>query len=135
MGQIQTRAVADAYRDAPTPEVKQQILKTPIVTRDTAADILRRSTHYVEMEKGVQSLNEMNDWQKEREERRTFQGYDLAVKSFIDAMRLFREEARKGPTYVKYGKYSPEAARYVERKIDELIGDLKNYREALEAVK
>lgn len=46
----QARAVADAYRDAPTPEVRQQVLKTPVVSRDTAADILRRSVNRVEME-------------------------------------------------------------------------------------
>ena len=39
---LQTRAVAEAYRDAPTPEVKAQVLKTPIISRDTSADILRR---------------------------------------------------------------------------------------------
>lgn len=131
----QTRAVAEAYRDAPTQAVKAQILKTPIVSRDTAADILRRSIHRVEMETGVNSLNEISEWQKDREERRSFQDFDFAVKEFLDSMRMFREVARKGSALVKYGKYSPEAAGFAIRKIDELIADLKNYREALEDVK
>jgi len=50
-------------------------------------------------------------------------------------MRLFQQVAQKGNALVKYGKYSPEAAKYAIRKIDALIDDLKNYKEALETVK
>jgi len=134
IGQGLTREVARAYRDAPTPEVKAQVLKTPIVSRDTAADILRRSMHKVEMEMGSDSLKEMNDWQKEREERRTYESFNFAVKEFLDSANLFLEVARKGSSLVKYGKYSPEAARFAIRKIDALIDALKNYREELENV-
>jgi ParB/RepB/Spo0J family partition protein len=135
LGQIQTRAVAEAYRDAPTPAVRAAVLKAPIVSRDTAADILRRATHRVEMDGSIQSQQEVNDWQKEREERRSFQDFDFAVKEFLDSARLFMEVAQKGHALVKYGKYSPEAASFAIRKIDQLIDALKNYKEELEQVK
>lgn len=130
----QTRAVAEAYRDAPTPAVRAQVLKTPIISRDTSADILRRSIHRVEMEGGIASQTETNDWQKEREERRSMESWDFAVKEFLDMTRAYAEVARKGTALVKYGKYSPEAARFAIAKIDNLIGILKTYREELEQV-
>jgi len=130
-----TKEIATAYRDAPTPEVKKKILEVPVMSRDTAADILRRSMNQVRMEQGVDSIREMNEWEKEREEKRTFQDFDFAVKEFLDSMRLFQQIAQKGNALVKYGKYSPEAAKFAIRKIDALIDDLKNYKEALENVK
>lgn len=130
----QTQFVAEAYRDAPTPEVKKKILDLPVMSRDTAADILRRSINSVRMETGVDSMREMNEWEKERDERRAFQDFDFAVKEFLDSMKMFQQIAQKGSALVKYGKYSPEAAKFAIRKIDALIDDLKNYREALEGV-
>lgn len=131
----QTREVAEAYRDAPTPEIKKKVLEVPIMSRDTAADILRRSQHRVEMETGIKSSIDTNDWQKEREERREMEQYDFAVKEFLDMTRAYMEVAQKGHALVKYGKYSAEAARFAIRKIDALIGVLKTYREELEEVK
>jgi ParB family chromosome partitioning protein len=131
----QTREVAHAYRDAPTPAVKAAILKAPIISRDTAADILRRSINRVELETGAKSVKETNDWQKEREERRTYQNYDLAVKEHIDAIRLFLESVKKGVGLIKFGKYSPEAAKFVIRKHNSLIEELKSYNDLLETVK
>lgn len=130
-----TREVAVAYRDAPTPEVKKKILDLPVMSRDTSADILRRSINQVRLDKGDEFTHEMNEWEKEKEERRTFQDFDFAVKEFLDSMKLFQQVAQKGSALVKYGKFSPEAARFAIRKIDVLIDDLKNYREALEGVK
>lgn len=134
LSQAQTYAVAQAYRDAPTPAVKAQVLKTPIISRDTSADILRRSIHRVEMEGGIASQTETNEWQKERDERRSMENWDFAVKEFLDMTRAYAEVARKGTALVKYGKYSPEAARFAIAKIDNLIGILKTYREELEQV-
>lgn len=132
--QFQTRELAEAYRDAPTPEVKAAVLKAPIISRDTAADILRRSINRVEMEGGQVSQKETNEWTKEQDEKRTYQAFDFAVKEFLDSVRLFMEVAKKGATLIKYGKYSPEAARFAIRKIDNLIDELKNYKDALEGI-
>jgi ParB/RepB/Spo0J family partition protein len=135
LSQSQTRAVADAYRDAPTPEVKAAVLRQPIISRDTSADILRRSVAHAEREGVYKSMDETIEFEKEREERRTMQAWDTAVKEFLDMIRLFRELVIKVPTFVKYGKYSPEAARFAIRKIDNLIDDLKTCKEELENVK
>jgi len=129
--QSQTRAVAEAYRDAPTPAIKAQVLKTPIISRDTAADILRRSINRVEMDTGIKQQEEMNDFRKEREERREMEDWDFAVKEFLDATKLYAQLASKGSVLVKYGKFTPEAARFTIRKIDALIDLLKTYKEQL----
>jgi ParB/RepB/Spo0J family partition protein len=131
----QTVEVARAYRDAPTPEVKAAVLRQPIISRDTSADILRRSINRVEIEGGITSLHEANDFEKEREERRTYERFDFAVKEFLDSARLFLEVVKKGSALVKYGKYSPEAAKFAIRKIDNMIDELKTYKEELERVK
>ena len=133
--QLQTRSVAEAYRDAPTPEVKAQVLKTPIVSRDTAADILRRSINRVEVDTGVQVIREQSEWEKEREERREMELWDGAVKAFLDMSKTYSEMLKRGSSLVKYGKYSPEAARFTIRKIDQMIDLLKNYKDELEQVK
>ena len=132
---LQTREVARAYRDAPTPAVRAAVLKAPIVSRDTAADILRRSVHAVERETGVKVMEEQTDFDKERKERREMEEWDFAVKEFLDMTRLYRELVKKSEVHIKYGKYSPEAAQYAIRKIDGMIDDLKTLREELEGVK
>ena len=131
----QAQAVAEAYRDASTPEVRAQVLKTPIISRDTTADILRRSLHRVEIESGAKILTDVNEWDRDQEEKRTMQRFNFAVKEFLDAGRLFLEVTEKGHSLVKYGKYSPEAARFAIRQIDKIMDSLKNYREELELVK
>jgi ParB-like chromosome segregation protein Spo0J len=130
--QAQTKEVAQAYRDAPTPEVKAAVLKAPIISRDTSADILRRSINKVDS--GIKIQDERTAWQEEKEERKTFQEFDFAVKDFIDFTNRYFEVANKVPNNVKYGKYSPEAAKFVIRKIDKIIDILKAAREALETV-
>ncbi len=132
---LQARAVADAYRDAPTSEVKKAILKAPIISKDTSADILRRSINRVELETGAQVVHETGEWDKEREERRSFQNYDLAIKEHIDSIRLFTESVKKGAGLIKFGRYSPEAAKFVIRKHNSLIEELKSYNDLLETVK
>ena len=87
------------------------------------------------METGVKIQRERNDFEVERDERRSMEAWDMAVKEFLDMTKLYSELARKGATLVKYGKFSPEAAKFTIRKIDGLIDMLKTYREELESVK
>lgn len=131
----QAKFVAEAYRDAPTPEVKKKILDLPVMSRDTAADILRKASHSVEMESGAEEIREMDGRKKEREDKEKYEDYDVAVKKFLDGLKAFQELAREGSYLVKFNKYSPEGARFAIRKIDSLMDDLKNYRDALEGVK
>lgn len=130
----QVQFVAQAYRDAPTPEVKQAVLKQPIVTRDTAADILRRSINRVEFDTGIKIQKEHNEFDKEREERDRYHTFDFAVKEYLDSMRLFTEKLSLWQRLVKMGKFTPEAARFTIRKNDALIDTLQAFNEALEEV-
>lgn len=133
-GPITTREVARAYRDAPTDDIKQKILENPVTSKDTADDILRRAKFKVEMEQGVDAIRETQSWKHERDERREMDAWDYAVKEFLDTTRMYTELARKGHSLIKFGKFSPEAARFTARKIDALIDVLKNYKEELEQV-
>ena len=135
LGQALTREIAQAYRDAPTPEVKKKILEVPVMSRDTADDILRRAKFKVELEGGVSDYRETQEWKHERQERNEMDAWDYAVKEFLDMTRTYTELARKGHALIKYGKFSPEAARFTIRKIDALMDTLKNYKEELEQVK
>lgn len=131
----QTRAVAEAYRDAPTPEVKEKILQTPVMSRDTADDILTRAKVRVEMDKGVESVKEIEGWKKDREEKRAMDEWDHAVKEFLDSTRYYRQMIERGYSLIKYNKFSLEAARFTIRKIDGLIAELEKYRDELEGIK
>ena len=132
---LQTLEVARAYRDAPTPAVKAAILRQPIISRDTSADILRRSINRVELDTGVKFLREESEWEKEVGERKTMQDWDFAVKDFLTSAKVFGQVVDKIPGLIKYSKFSPEAARFAVRKIDALIDLLKTAREELEGVK
>lgn len=131
----QTRSVAEAYRDAPTPEVKAAVLRQPIVSRDTAADILRRSVNRVELETGFKVQREQTDFDKEREERRAIEAWDFAIKNLLDFDKRNAELIIQVPNLVKFGKFTPEAARYTIRAFQKRIDEYKSAIDALETVK
>lgn len=124
LNEVQTREVAQAYRDAPTPEVKAQVLKMPIVSRDTSADILRRA-------RMASSSYDVHEFYRQQE-RKTLEEYDAAVKSFIDMTRTFKETIQL--TRKVINKFSPEGARFSMRMIDQLIDELETLKEELENV-
>ena len=133
--QIQTTEIARAYHDAPTMEVKQLIIASPVLSSDTAADILRRSIARVELEK-MSKMHE-NDAQekKELDKRRKEQDFGIAVREFLGVMNILRKTIRKVVGNAKSGGYSGASLRYTISKVDELIGDLqacKDYLKALE---
>lgn len=132
--QIQTSEIARAYHDAPTPEIKRKILESPVLSSDTAADILRRSITRLELDKAKARMGDINGEKREKEEKFTDQGFAMALKDFIDAMQLFRKAAHKMVGIVKFGTFSRAAVRYGIRRIDELIGELKTYKEFLKGV-
>jgi len=133
--QIQTTEVARAYHDAPTPEVKQKIIASPVLSNDTAVDILRRSIARLELDK-VTSVRENQDRGREdKENRRNDQDFGIAVKELLEGIQDLRKIVRNVVAVVKSGGYSRAALRYTNRKIDELIGELqacKDYLKALE---
>lgn len=131
--QIQTTEIARAYHDAPSLEVKQLIIDSPVLSNDTAADILRRSIARVEMDK-VGSPQELRERGKDGAGKKG-QDFGVAVKEFLDVMQIFRKTIRKVVGVVKLGGYSPAALRYTTKKIDELVSELqacKDYIKSLE---
>ncbi len=132
--QIQTTEIARAYHDAPTMEVKQLIIASPVLSSDTAADILRRSIARVELEK-TSRLHE-NDAQekKELDKRRKEQDFGIAVREFLGVMNILRKTVRKVVGTSKSGGYSGASLRYTISKVDELIGDLQACKEYLKAL-
>jgi len=130
--QIQTTEIARAYHDAPTPEVKQQIIASPVLSSDTAADILRRSIARVELEKVSTAPD--NQSQREDDKRIKDQEFGTAVKEFLGVMQILRKTVRKIVGTTKSGGYSRAALRYAISKVDELIGDLQACKEFLKAL-
>ena len=49
----------------------------------------------------------------------------------IDAHKL-RKQLIVAPMYVRDGLYTPECKDFMIRKIDEVVGDLKTFKESLE---
>lgn len=121
----ETRAVADAYKAAPTPELKDAVLKTSGKLGD--AD---RILQVAQMNIGAAGLVERN----EQERRQAFEDYDRAVKDFLDAMKLFDRMLKTARDAARYGKFSPEGARFAVGRIDKLIDELETLKETLSNV-
>lgn len=118
----QARAVADAYKAATTPELKDAVLNTSGKLGD--AD---RILQVAQMNIGAAGLVERN----EQERRQAFEDYDRAVKDFLDAMKLFDRMLKTARDAARYGKFSPEGARFAVGRIDKLIDELETLKEAL----
>jgi len=132
--QIQTTEIARAYHDAPSLEVKRKILELPVLSSDTATDILRRSIARVEFEKVNATVDEMVGKKQGKKEQYIDQDFSTALKEFIDTMQSFRKAGQKMVSIVRNGTFSRAAVRYGIRKIDELIGALKTYKEYLQGI-
>ena len=129
--QIQTTEIARAYHDAPTQEVKQKIVASPVLSSDTAADILRRSIARVEIDQ-VSSTSENRERGIAAKDKRVIdQEFGNAVKELMGEMQFMRKTVHNLVAVVKYGGYSRAALRYTIRKIDDLIGDLQACKEYL----
>jgi ParB/RepB/Spo0J family partition protein len=131
--QLQTTEIARAYHDAPTLEVRRKILDSPVLSSDTAADILHRSIARVELDKARSSLDEKTG-KKDIEKRTADQDFSKATREFMDAMQAFRKTTHMLIAVVKSGGHSPPAVRYTTRKIDELLYELQACKEYLEAL-
>jgi ParB-like chromosome segregation protein Spo0J len=102
----ETRAVANAYAKAQTPELKQAIAEMKVAGRNVA------------------------DGQEVRREK-AFQEFDSAVKDFLDSVKMFDRMIAAATKAAKYGKFSPEAKPFTVRKIDRLIEELETLKEEL----
>jgi ParB/RepB/Spo0J family partition protein len=71
LNRFEVRQVAEAYRDAPTPQVRQAVLKVDVEKHDTAQDIIRKADVIYSGERKIPSLMQaplvvqgFRDWQE-----------------------------------------------------------------------
>lgn len=120
-----TRAVADAYVAADTPELKDAVLNTSGKLGDPQR-ILSIARQMV----GVQSITEREEMQR----RAAFEEYDTAVKDFLDWAKLSQRMLGAARDAARYGKFSPEGARFAVQRIDTLINELNTVKKSLQEV-
>lgn len=120
-----TRAVADAYKLADTPELKEAVLKTTGKVGNPF-----RILSNARQELGVESAQD----RAEDNRRKAFEEYDRAVKDFLDWAKLSAKMLKAAQDAVRYGRFSPEGAQYATREIDKLIDQLNAVKEQLQGV-
>lgn len=118
----ETRAVADAYKAAESRELKDEVIRTSGKLGD--AD---RILQVARMNLGINGLHTRDEDRK----RAAFEEYDQAVKEFLDFVKLSERVVKTARDAAKYGKFSPEGARFAVTRIDRLIGELETLKEAL----
>ena len=118
----ETRAVADAYAKADTPELKEAVLNTSGKLGD--AD---RILQVAQGKLGKQAVLE----RYEEGKRLAYQEWDSAVKDLQDYFKLSSRMIKAAKNNVGYDRFSPEAAAFTIRKIDSQIEQLQDLREVL----
>ena len=121
-----TRAFAEAYIDAGTPELKQKVLETSGKQRNKDHILVA-----ARMKLGGDALTE----DRHDRQRRAFEDYDESVKDFLDAAKLFDSMIIMARNAVKYDKFSPEGAQFASRRIAQLIDELSSLQEDLANVR
>lgn len=130
--QLQTTEIARAYHDAPSSEVKRKIIETRVFASDTSADILRRSVARVELDRAKAPAE--NTGTAPGDQEYTDKDFSKALQEFIDAMQTLRNAGTKLVNINRQGTFSKAAVRYGIRRINEMLGELKTYKEFLEGV-
>ena len=120
-----TREVARAYNEAGSPELKAMVLETS-GKLGSSENILTAAR----MKMGASQYTN----RKEQEKQQAFMEYDQAVKDFIDSIKLFDRMIKMAQSAAKFGKFSPEGARFAQRRIDNLINELESLKEELNNV-
>lgn len=121
----ETRAVADAYKAADSPELRDAVLNTSGKLGDSD-----RILQVAQMSMGAAGLVERH----ESERRQSFEEYDQAAKDFFDFMKLSKQMVKAAQGAARYGKFSPEGAQFAIGRIDRLISELETLKEALSHV-
>lgn len=134
LDRFDTRAVADAYAKAETPELKQAVLETEIKKGDikltTPDAILREANrklgrdHAVNFERG----------KRQEKEQDRLQIRDGAVKEFITQTDAYFRSIDNAIRDIDYGRYSPEAARFVARKLESMENKINTLIDILRGV-
>lgn len=113
----QVREVADTVARAKDDAEREAILETDY------ADLVRMP-QFVEAKAQAKRKAERRETKKRQEEPRE-------VKQYIDTLRSFQAAVIEAAAVAEYGKFSPEAARFVLRKHDDLRQSLAQLEEKL----
>jgi ParB/RepB/Spo0J family partition protein len=116
--QNDARRVADAYRDAEDEHERQAIIDTPF--RDPDFKNLVKAKTRVKRETA-----------KQQERKRQEEAREVAI--YQDALRVFCGAALEAIEVAKYGKFSPEAGRFLKVQHDRLRGYLETLEHIWEA--
>ncbi len=125
LNRTETRATAEAYARADSPELRDAVLNTSGKLGD--AD---RILQVAQMSMGAGGLVERH----ESERRQSFEEYDQAAKDFFDFMKLSKQMVKTAQGAARYGKFSLEGAQFAIGRIDRLISELETLKEALSHV-
>jgi hypothetical protein len=128
----QARALAQAYKNAETQELKEQVLKTGVGKNDTWEDVL----HKARFEKATrdqfpETFVFIPDWERELLSNENTHPY---VKKFYNSINSARRHILLGPLFVQQDLFKPEQAKATIHKIDETIKELDEYKKSLMGV-
>ena len=124
-----TKPLAEAYQIAEG-DLKEQVLKVTIQKGDDAKDILRKAEAAQRADDGFPIVYlELTD-----EEKQIRRDSPIEVKRMlIDAHKL-RKQLILAPMYVRDGLYTPKCKDFMIRKLNEVMNDLKTFKESLEEI-
>ena len=120
----ESRAVADAYIKADTPELKQEVLEVPGKLGDSGT-ILRRAKRNL----GIEFAKDV-----EREIKKDhYQELPKIAKTFLDAGRVYEREVDlvRGAINSGVTVFSPEGKDFVTRRINSTISKLEHLMEVI----
>jgi ParB/RepB/Spo0J family partition protein len=131
-GPIRARILAYAYKNAETPELKEQVLKTGIGKNDTWEDVLYKARfEKVTRDQFPETFVFIPDWERELLSNENTHPY---VKKFYNSINSARRHILLGPLFVQQDLFKPEQAKATIHKIDETIKELDEYKKSLMGV-
>lgn len=130
-----TRAVADAYVKADTPELKQSVLDTPVKSGDVKLQSPEAILRQARKKLGIEGVREFDREVKEEKKKAKLEIQDSAVKEFIEQTRAYNLSVHGAIENVDYGRFSPEAAQFAIRRLVGLQDAISELIIALEEVK
>lgn len=127
------KVLAYAYKNAETPELKEQVLHTGIGKNDTWEDVLLKARfEKVSRDQFPETFVFVPEWERELIKDENTHQY---IKKFYSAINSARRHILLGPLFVQQDLYDSQQADATIRKIDETINELNEYKQSLRMVK
>jgi len=127
----QARALAEAYKHAETPELKEAVLNMAVGKNATWEDVL----HNARFRKVMIDQFPKTFVFIPKEENAMVQGMSPFVRKFYGSINSTRKHILLGPLFVREELFTPEQANFTINKINATIAELNEYKESLKGVK